>query len=213
MGEPGEAVSSESGSSRNSRGRDDTRLRILTVALELFARNGFDATTVRSVAAQTGLTDAAIFYYFPTKRHLLDALWSVRPGTSIRQLTPGGPMTEQRLRALTDETLDFIADNHELMRLMTYEALAGDKTASALQQESRSVWRRTIHAHFSAAFGGDTADAATDVLHALIHGVTLRAMMESGDRMGEVCRDPEFRERLWQRARLLVPVSPAEPAA
>ncbi|MBE0608814.1 MAG: TetR/AcrR family transcriptional regulator [Dehalococcoidia bacterium] len=196
-----------------NRGRDETRARILQVALELFARDGFDDTTVREIAARCGLTDAAIFYYFPSKRHVLDALWRIPSGSNIRALAPSGVMTEERVRELTDETLDFIADNHEVMRLMTSEALAGDRTASALQQESRAVWRRTIHAHFTAAFDEDIADSATDALHSLIHGFTMRAMMEHGERMGEVCRDPEFRDQLFQRARLVVPLSPLEPAS
>ncbi len=190
------------------RGRDETRTRILRAALELFARDGFDTTTVKSIAARCGVTDAAIFYYFPSKRHLLDALWQVPAGRNIRALEPAAQMTEEHLRELTDETLNFIADNHELMRLMSCEALAGDDTASALQQESRAVWRRTIHAHFTAAFDADTADVATDALHALIHGVTMRAIMESGDGMGDLCRDRGFRDRLFQRARLVVPLTP-----
>jgi AcrR family transcriptional regulator len=197
---------------RQHRSRDDTRGRILEAALELFARDGFDDTSVKAVAARSGVTDAAIFYYFPTKRHLLDALWNVPAETRIQGLKPAGPMTAQRLRELTDETLDFIAENHAVMRLMSCEALAGDETAAALHQESRSVWRRTIHAHFSEAFDAETADHATDALHSLINGVTMRAVMEAGDRMAEVCRDPAFRESLFQRARLVVPLSSAEPA-
>lgn len=195
-----------------NRGRDETRARILQAALELFARDGFDDTTVRAIAARVGLTDAAIFYYFPSKRHVLDALWRIPSGRNIRALVPSGVMTEERVRELTDETLDFIADNHEVMRLMTSEALAGDRTASALQQESRAVWRRTIHAHFTAAFGEDIADSATDALHSLMHGCTMLAMMEHGERMGEVCRDPAFREQIFKRARLVVPLSPLDPA-
>jgi AcrR family transcriptional regulator len=196
-----------------NRGRDETRARILQAALELFARDGFDDTTVKKIAARCGLTDAAIFYYFPSKRHVLDALWRIPSGRNIRALVPSEVMTEERVRELTDETLDFIADNHEVMRLMTAEALAGDRTASALQQESRAVWRRTIHAHFTAAFGEDIADSATDALHSLIHGFTMQAMIEHGARMSEVYRDQEFRDQLFNRARLVVPLSPSEPAS
>lgn len=189
------------------RGRDDTRRRILAAALELFARDGFDDTTVREVAARSGVTDAAVFYYFPSKRSLLDALWTIRPERNIRTLEPGPAMTPARLREIIDETLDFVADNHDLMRLMSCEALGGDQTARALQQESRAVWRRAIHAHFAAAFDAATADRATDILHALIHGVTMRAMMEHGDRAGDIFRDSAFREQLWRKAVLVVPLS------
>ncbi len=195
------------------RGRDDTRRRILAAALELFARDGFDDTTVREVAARSGVTDAAVFYYFPSKRSLLDALWTIRPERNIRTLEPGPAMTPARLREIIDETLDFVADNHDLMRLMSCEALGGDQTARALQQESRAVWRRAIHAHFAAAFDATTADRATDILHALIHGVTMRAMMEHGDRAGDIFRDSAFREQLWRKAVLVVPLSGMGPAS
>lgn len=195
------------------RGRDDTRRRILAAALELFARDGFDDTTVREVAARSGVTDAAVFYYFPSKRSLLDALWTIRPERNIRTLEPGPAMTPARLREIIDETLDFVADNHDLMRLMSCEALGGDQTARALQQESRAVWRRAIHAHFAAAFDATTADRATDILHALIHGVTMRAMMEHGDRAGEIFRESAFREELWRKALLVVPLSGMGPAS
>lgn len=194
------------------RGRDETRRRILEAALELFARDGFDNTTVRAVAARSGVTDAAVFYYFPSKRNLLDALWTIRPERNIRTLEPGPAMTPARLREIIDETLDFVADNHDLMRLMSCEALGGDNTARALHQESRSLWRRAIHAHFAAAFDADTADRATDILHLLIHGMTMRALMDHGERAGEIFRDSVFRERLWERAALVVPLSELEPA-
>ncbi|GMV85317.1 MAG: hypothetical protein AMXMBFR80_11730 [Dehalococcoidia bacterium] len=194
------------------RGRDETRRRILEAALELFARDGFDDTTVRAVAARSGVTDAAVFYYFPSKRSLLDALWTIRPERNLRTLEPGPAMTPARLREIIDETLDFVADNHDVLRLMSYEALSGDKTASALRQESRALWRRAIHAHFAAAFDADTADRATDILHALIHGVTMRAIMDHGDRAAEIFRERAFREQLWQRAALVVPLSGMEPA-
>lgn len=195
------------------RGRDETRRRILEAALELFARDGFDDTTVRAVAARSGVTDAAVFYYFPSKRSLLDALWTIRPERNIRTIAPGPAMTPTRLREIIDETLEFVADNQHLMRLMSCEALGGDKTARALQQESRALWRRAIHAHFSAAFDADTADRATDILHLLIHGVTMLAIMDHGERAGEIFRDSAFREHLWHRAALVVPLSGMEPAS
>ncbi|WP_369294036.1 TetR family transcriptional regulator, partial [Tepidiforma sp.] len=40
------------------RGSDRTRARILEAAMEAFARHGFDGTSVRSIAARCGLSDA-----------------------------------------------------------------------------------------------------------------------------------------------------------
>lgn len=57
-------------SRRDGRTRD-TRERIHTVALELFISQGFAKTTMQDIADQLGLTKAALYYHFPTKRDLI----------------------------------------------------------------------------------------------------------------------------------------------
>lgn len=58
--------SSESGGLR-ARRRDATLREIHEVALDLFERNGFEATTVDEVAAAAGVSSRTFFRYFPTK--------------------------------------------------------------------------------------------------------------------------------------------------
>jgi AcrR family transcriptional regulator len=53
---------------------DETRERILNVAEELFARNGYDGTSVRDVAAAAQLQTAAIGYHYPSKEELFDTV-------------------------------------------------------------------------------------------------------------------------------------------
>jgi AcrR family transcriptional regulator len=47
---------------------------VLDAALALFARQGFARTTVEQVAAQAGLSKAAVYLYFPSKTALLQGL-------------------------------------------------------------------------------------------------------------------------------------------
>jgi AcrR family transcriptional regulator len=51
-------------------GTSDTRERILESARELFARNGFDKTSIRAVAAAAGVDPALVHHYFGTKHKL-----------------------------------------------------------------------------------------------------------------------------------------------
>ncbi|MBC2638404.1 MULTISPECIES: TetR/AcrR family transcriptional regulator [unclassified Rhodococcus (in: high G+C Gram-positive bacteria)] len=51
-------------------GNPDTRSRILATARKLFAQNGFDKTSVRSVAGGAGVDSALVHHYFGTKRQL-----------------------------------------------------------------------------------------------------------------------------------------------
>ncbi len=45
----------------------DTRARLQQVALDLFSRNGFEATTVAQIAAAAGVSQMTFFRHFPTK--------------------------------------------------------------------------------------------------------------------------------------------------
>src|ERR1700683_5805223 len=53
---------------------EDTRARVLQVALELFAERGFAETSTRELSERLGFTKAALYYHFRTKDDLLAAL-------------------------------------------------------------------------------------------------------------------------------------------
>lgn len=52
----------------------DTRARLLRAALELFAQQGYAATSVRQIAKTVGLRDSAIYAHFAGKREIYDSL-------------------------------------------------------------------------------------------------------------------------------------------
>jgi len=54
-------------------GTSDTRDRILASARELFARNGIDNTSIRTIAADAGVDPALVHHYFGTKTQLFAA--------------------------------------------------------------------------------------------------------------------------------------------
>lgn len=52
----------------------ETKERILTAALELFAQNGYLGTSMSDIAKQLGLTKAALYKHFPSKQAILDQI-------------------------------------------------------------------------------------------------------------------------------------------
>lgn len=50
---------------------------ILAAALGAFVEHGFHGTTVRDIAARANLSVAAIYYYFPSKLHILHTIMDV----------------------------------------------------------------------------------------------------------------------------------------
>lgn len=52
----------------------DTKERILTTALELFARNGYEAVSVADIAGALGITKGALYRHYKSKRAIFDAI-------------------------------------------------------------------------------------------------------------------------------------------
>jgi AcrR family transcriptional regulator len=55
-----------------------TRDAVLDAARRLFTERGFDGTSMRDIAAEVGVTNAALYYHFPSKDAMLAALSQTR---------------------------------------------------------------------------------------------------------------------------------------
>jgi AcrR family transcriptional regulator len=103
----------------------DTRARFLEVALELVSERGFAGTSIRDLADRLDLTTAAMYYHFPSKDALLDAL--------VAPLVDG--LTALAARARSGRILD-VDILTELVTLMSGEGakvmgvLSGDPSAT-----------------------------------------------------------------------------------
>jgi AcrR family transcriptional regulator len=61
------------GTKRQRRG--DTRQRIQDVALDLFAEQGYEKTSLREIAERLDVTKAALYYHFKTKEEILVSIF------------------------------------------------------------------------------------------------------------------------------------------
>jgi AcrR family transcriptional regulator len=99
-----------------------TRERILDIALELFANQGYDKTSLRDIAERLGTTKAALYYHFERKqdillelhlrlhalgREALEQLESLEDGQARADAWPG----------IVDHFIDQVVDNRELVLL------------------------------------------------------------------------------------------------
>ncbi|MBT2410851.1 helix-turn-helix transcriptional regulator [Streptomyces sp. ISL-12] len=60
---------------KQHRRRGDTRQRIQDVALELFAEQGYEKTSLREIAERLEVTKAALYYHFKTKEEILVSIF------------------------------------------------------------------------------------------------------------------------------------------
>jgi AcrR family transcriptional regulator len=52
----------------------DTKERIMLVSLKLFSRDGYEAVSVRTIAGQLGITQAALYKHYKNKRDIFDSI-------------------------------------------------------------------------------------------------------------------------------------------
>lgn len=52
----------------------DTKEKILMTALQLFARNGYEAVSVRNIAEELGMTKGALYRHYKNKRDIFDSI-------------------------------------------------------------------------------------------------------------------------------------------
>jgi AcrR family transcriptional regulator len=61
-----------SGGTRMERKREDTRQKIIRLALKLFREQGLGATTMEQIAAEADIAKGTLYSYFPVKEAILD---------------------------------------------------------------------------------------------------------------------------------------------
>ena len=192
-----EAQGVESGQRRG----EETRRRILQAALDLFAREGFERTTVRAIADACALTDAALYYHFPSKQAILTALWERPRAGDLRALPVAPVLTDEILAELVDSMLNAVSTQDALVRLLVQQALAGDATAVAMRDEAMGLWRGYLLPHFEASFEPKEAALRVDLLMMLIIGETLSGEMDHGTAYASLSAQPAYRERVQALAR------------
>lgn len=68
------SATAPSGNHARAHTRAHTRDRILAVALALFADKGYEATSMREIAEQLGITKPALYYHFDSKEDIVRSL-------------------------------------------------------------------------------------------------------------------------------------------
>ena len=108
--------------SQSSANEKDTKERLLSAALELFAESGFDGVSLRDLTAAAGANLGAVGYHFGSKDGLIEAVFE-RLATPVNQsrlahleayeraVSATGPSVEGVLRALVEPAVRFAKDS------------------------------------------------------------------------------------------------------
>ncbi|TRZ45895.1 TetR/AcrR family transcriptional regulator [Robertkochia solimangrovi] len=104
---------------------NEKKIKIMEVAEDLFAINGFSGTSVREIAKLADVNVAMINYYFESKDKLFESIFRYRGDylrTRIETLINDTSITNwQKIDFFIDEYIERFSDNHKLHRILIRE--------------------------------------------------------------------------------------------
>ncbi|MFC7620220.1 TetR/AcrR family transcriptional regulator [Microlunatus sp. GCM10028923] len=161
----------------------DTRQRgahILDAAVRLIAADGLAGLSIRTVAAEAGVSLAQVQYYFGTKDALIEAAFDHAGAEFLSRLEPvlAGPSSPHRLRELIMLWLPLDQDRER--RVKVWLAFAGAAASRpALAESSRRTDRELLRWFEDELAGLGVTDPAVQSAHllALIDGLALRCLV------------------------------------
>ena len=113
--------------------RGDTRARIQQVALELFAEQGYERTSLREIAERLGVTKAALYYHFKSKEDIVRS-FTEDYFSRLDALIAWGreqPSSADTATELLDRYITIVMEGSEVFRMLQQNQAALSSLASA----------------------------------------------------------------------------------
>ncbi|MCK2218026.1 TetR family transcriptional regulator [Actinomadura sp. ATCC 31491] len=165
------------------RDREATRARLLEAARLRFARDGYDATSVRDVAADAGVDATLIFRYFGSKKALFDEVTADLPAGLL-----DGPQEELVARMIAAVVF------HDWTRYGGEHPLVAMLRSSAHEDARRRIREEVCATYVEAlaglAGGGEDAGLRAELLSAWLVGIgILRSVVATPALAGATAAD------------------------
>ena len=123
----------------------DTRERILLTALKLFAADGYEAVSIRQIAESLGMTKAAIYKHYQSKRDIFDSIVARMEQRDAEQarafLVPEGTLAQMETVYRETAPADILAYSKAQFRYWTEDAFSASfrKLLTLEQYRSREM--------------------------------------------------------------------------
>jgi len=100
--------------------RTDTRSRAQKVALELFAEQGYEKTSLREIAERLGVTKAALYYHFKSKEDIVHSFTDdyFAEIDALLDWAKDQPHSEETRRAILDRYVGIVLAGAEVFRFV-----------------------------------------------------------------------------------------------
>lgn len=110
-----------------------TRQKILDTAKKIFAEKGFDGARVDEIAKQADVNKSLIYYYFDSKKEILEVLMQKFFAQSINKKEKHLKRVQKNVsrdnifESLTDSVVDLLQGDKEILKIIIIEELKSEK--------------------------------------------------------------------------------------
>ncbi len=166
---------------RTSRG-EETRRRIRDVALELFRRDGYEKTTMRTIASEAGVAIGNAYYYFSSKEELVQGFYRQLVESHVaasHEILEQHRSLEDRLREVVLAKIELAAPYHDFSAVLFATAANPSSSLSPFSDASRDTRASSLELFRTLAEGSrerlqaDLAPVIPDLLWLYQMGIIL----------------------------------------
>jgi AcrR family transcriptional regulator len=151
--------------------RTDTRSRVQKVALELFAEQGYEKTSLREIAERLSVTKAALYYHFKSKEDIVHSFTDdyFAGLDHLLDWAKEQPRTDEARREILDRYVSVVLASSEVFRFLEQNRASVQSMEAGKERLARARVR---------------LDALVDVLV----GCDLHVLPAASGRLGQTAR-------------------------
>jgi len=144
---------------RTTQRAEDTRRKIYDAAMELFRDKGFEATTMRDIAARAGVALGGAYYYFSSKDAIVLAFYKELQETSnplVLDALASRKKLKDRIRCVLDKRLELLTPNRGFCAALFPHAPDRTDPLSPFSDETSAIRDAAVEQMRIAIEGSDT---------------------------------------------------------
>jgi AcrR family transcriptional regulator len=144
---------------------EDTRRKIYEAAMELFREKGFEATTMRDIAAKAGVALGGAYYYYSAKDAIVLAFYSEMQEKSngpVLGALAGHKKLKERIQCILEKRLELLEPNRKFCAALFRHAPDSADPLSPFSEETGPIREGAIE-HMRIAVEGSDAKVPTDL--------------------------------------------------
>lgn len=159
--------------------RQEKKKLIMDTALELFAENGFHATSISQISKKAGISKGLIYNYFESKHEILEEIinYGFREVQDLLDPNKDGILTEDEFIQFLEQSFNLVKNNHRHWKLyfsLMLQPIVSENFTTKYAETGEPIFRMMYE--FIASKGSPDPEGDLMIISAMIEGAFLYAI-------------------------------------